>query len=624
MAEPQEPLTADGYLDIFESVTDVEYHQPLLATPGAARIYQMQARTQAALARSIYVAAEGRFLRRHSASTAEPASGWRYARCEIDVERTRDLPDARYVDAGAMVLRGPAGREYHNEASAYWSPNDPQPRKTLVFRCTVPGFVGNLDFLADDNGLLTLEGIGDAPNTEPDLGILDHVLLSDGRSGATASILAPANYQSPSVIRDSGKGDMFSTTHRALYVRILDAANSENIGRVLRILEVRAPGIEYPAGSGLYPHEITVDDLPELVKLKAAKLDDGGVFTDFTAEADSNVSDDVELLPAVPAVGDAFYFGLDDPMLGVALAITTPSTSDLTLAWEYWDGVSWLPYPGIVDGSQAYQLAGEVRVEAPTLPIFWSQNTVDGIQAYWIRARVTAVVAPGDQPLAARIRGLKSVRLAPEIDSVIWAVEDWSDLGFALRRLQAPTGGRDADLDAIAWERGMTRASNESDESLRDRVSSLPDVVTPAAIRRTVNRALAPYNLRGEALDVANGLDGLFADLDFLDYYQAGDVFPLNPHKLLLTDPIAYGGFLVFVPRLGDGEFGVFCDDSPVFWLEPEQKFLAGATDMCFLDGFPVTAYAVYGAIWDQVNATKAFGVAFLILLDERLNVPAC
>lgn len=624
MAEPQAPLTADGYLDIFRAVTDVEYHQPLLDTPGAARIFQAQARTQASLAAVINTAMEGRFLRRHCAATGDPASGWRYARCEIDVERTRDLPDIRYVAAGAMLLRGPGGREYQNEVSVFWSSNDPEPRKTIPFRCTVPGYVGNLDFLADDNDLLTLEGLGDAPNTEPDLSILNHVALSDARVGDQASILPPSGYQAPTIVRDSGRGDMFSTTHRNLYLRILDAANSENIGRVVRILDVRAPGVEYPVGSGLYPNEITVDDLPELVRLKAAKLDDGGVFTDYTTQADSNAPNDVPLLPAVPVVNDAFYFGLDDPMLGIALAITTVSTSDLKLAWEYWDGLAWQLYPGIVDGSQEYKLLGESRVEAPAFPGIWSQTVVDGVQAYWIRARVSVVGAVGAQPLAARVRGLANRRLTPEADSVIWAVEDWIDLGFALRRLEAPAGGRDADLDAIAWERGMTRASNESDESLRERVSSLPDVVTPNAIKRTVNRALAPYNLRGEAIDVANGLDGLFADVDYLDYYQPGDIFPLNPHKLLLTDTIAYGGFLVLVPRLGDGEFGCFADDSPVVWLEPEQMFLAGAADMCFLDGFPVTANAVYGAIWDQVNATKAFGVCFLILLDERLNKPAC
>ena len=624
MAEPQQPLTADGYLDIFRGVTDIEYHQPLLETPGAARIYQAQARTQAAMARAVYVAAEGRFLRRHSASTAEPASGWRYATCDILVTRTKDLHEARYVEAGAMLLRGPSGREYQNESSMYYRPGAVEPRDPVRFRCTVPGYVGNLDFLADDDGMLTLEATGNLPNSEPDLGIINHALLSDGRGAGEATILPPADYQSPTVIRDSGKPDQFSTTHRHLYLRIMDAANPENIGRSVRILDVRPLGIETPAGSGLFPHEITVDDLPELAKLKAAKLDDGGVFTDFTAAADDDTEDDVQLLPAVPAPGDAFYFGLEDPMLGLALAITTPSTSELTLAWEFWDGIAWLPYPGIVDSSQEFRLSGETRVEAPAFPVFWSQTAVDGVTAFWIRARVVAVAAAGNQPLAARVRGLKNVRLTPEAGSMTWIVEDWSDLGFALQEIEAPSGGRDADLDMIAWERGITRSSNESDESLRERVSALPDVVTPGAIRRTVNRALAPYNLHGEALDVGNGLDGLFADLDFADYYLPGDIYPLTPHKLLLTDVIAYGGFLVFVPRLGDGEFGAFCDESPVIWLEPAQSFLAGATDMCFLDGFPVGAHAVYGSIWDQVNATKAFGIAFLILLDSRLNTPAC
>ena len=38
-----------------------------------------------------------------------------------------------------------------------------------------------------------------------------------------------------------------------------------------------------------------------------------GVFTEYTSEATNATADDVPLLPAAPAVGDAVYFGLDNP-----------------------------------------------------------------------------------------------------------------------------------------------------------------------------------------------------------------------------------------------------------------------------------------------------------------------
>lgn len=630
MTEPVKPKTAAQYLDIVRETTPETYHQPVLdpAKPEAAAMFRALARTHAFLARRGYEQAQAQYFRTHSTADADPASSWREASGTVRVKRAIDLGEARYVDAGAMVLLGPGGRRWRNYASQYWRPNDPAPEKDVLFISSEPGLVGNIDHLADDAGLITVEREGQPPallNNEPDLSVVNHADLSEGRTGLEASILAPENYKTYSRIRDSGKPDQFSATNRGIYIRIDDCAQPENLGRVLLVKSVRAPGVEMPADSGLYPHEIEVDDLPLLVSPLAVLLDDGGVFTDYTAAADEDTPDDVPLFPAVPAVDDAIYFALGDPFLGVAIAVTTASDGDHTIAWEYWDGALWQPYAGIVDNTQGFHQRGELRVEAPDFPNFWSTVAVNGTMAYWIRARVASVAVVGVQPLAAKVRILKPNRLTVESGTIQWSMLDWKDLRFVLTRIEAFSGGRDDTLGLLGEERGVAKQTGESDDDYRERIANLADVVTPAAINRAINRILSPYLFRGVAQDVQNGMTGLFLDaFDAADFYTPGDIFPIDPCKLLYTDALAYGGFEVLVPYLTDGEWGCACDDGPIVYLEPEQVFLGPAADCCFLDGGPVTADATYSALWQTVNDIKLFGVDFIAIRSLLQNVPAC
>lgn len=630
MAEPVHPKNARQYLDILRNTTPGEYHRPLFANDEAIALYRAMARVQGSLARRGYEVAQAQYFRTHSTVVpgVEPATSWREATGDVLVRRTFDLGTPLYVDAGAMLLRALGGRTYWNAESIYWRPNDPNITKSVRFASTVPGIVGNLDFLGDDNGLITVErdsaDLGDA-NNEVDLAVIDHADLSESRTGSEASVLAPDSHETGSTIRDSGKPDQFSASHKGIYLRIDDAANPENIGRILRILDVHAPGVEHPSGSGLYPHTVEVDDLPVLVPLLAAKQDDGGVFTDYTAEADEDTADDVVLLPAAVAPGDAFYFGASDPFLGVAIAITTPSDGEYQVTWEVWDGLAWIPYADIQDETQGFHLPGELRVEAPKLPWLWGQTTVDGVLAYWLRCRVTAVTLAGSAPLAAKVRALKPDRLTLETGTIQWSALDWKDLGVALVQVEAFSGGRDNTLGLLGEERGVERQKDESDDAYRERIANLADVVSPAAIRRIVSRALEPYGLSGVAHDVQNGMTGLFCDVDACDYYSPGDVFPTDPHKLLYTDALAYGGFEVILPYITDGEYGMACDDGPIMYLEPLQTFLGPACDCCFLDsGEPIKALQVYAALYAAILEARAYPTTFIMWRDETMNTPAC
>jgi hypothetical protein len=132
--------------------------------------------------------------------------------------------------------------------------------------------------------------------------------------------------------------------------------------------------------------------------LGGAIADDEGVQTDETAAANNDLANDMTLFPAVPAVDDAYYFGLGALWDYLRLNIGTSGVGVWTLAWEYWDGFAWSALPGLNDGTSAFTLAGWREVNF-TRPTDWAVTTVGGIaNLYWIRAKVSSCDSVTAQP----------------------------------------------------------------------------------------------------------------------------------------------------------------------------------------------------------------------------------
>ena len=138
--------------------------------------------------------------------------------------------------------------------------------------------------------------------------------------------------------------------------------------------------------------------------LTAAFQDDGGVFTDYTTAMASVATDDVNLLPAVPVVNDAFYFGrLAAFPRWLIVRVSTAGAGTWTLTWEYYStaaGGSWAALTGVSDGTTGFTTAGRKRVTF-TAPTNAATTTVNGVLAYYIRARVSAFTSITTQPKAA-------------------------------------------------------------------------------------------------------------------------------------------------------------------------------------------------------------------------------
>lgn len=215
---------------------------------------------------------------------------------------------------------------------------------------------------------------------------------------------------------------------------------------------------------------------------------------------------------------------------------------------------------------------------------------------------------------------LQAPGLATETRSAGWKVLDWhDDLGVTITNVESPTGGLHAMLDELGSERNVPRSPGEDDETYRKRVATLPDVVSPNAIRRVVNRIIAQYGARACLREVGLPLfRGFFYDGDpdsadpaiAFAYDFDFTVRPEDRFKVMLDRERSRAYFEVGVPKLGFGEFGFAYDDGAANAYD-------SAPYLTFYDGFPVTAAIIYRNIWQAVRDAKAAGVGFDLYIED-------
>lgn len=72
----------------------------------------------------------------------------------------------------------------------------------------------------------------------------------------------------------------------------------------------------------------------------------------------------------------------------LSIDLRSASTQRLSIAWEYWDGQVWRPFKVISDGSDGLTRSGLVIVQLAGGRV--EKTAVNGIDAHWMRARLTA------------------------------------------------------------------------------------------------------------------------------------------------------------------------------------------------------------------------------------------
>lgn len=100
----------------------------------------------------------------------------------------------------------------------------------------------------------------------------------------------------------------------------------------------------------------------------------------------------------------ATHFALNGPvMVEVQFDLARPGSRPLALTWEYWDGEVWRPFKAFappetaaaddsVDGTEGLTRSGTVRLAADCAET--KPTTVQGIESFWVRGRVTTPLPP--------------------------------------------------------------------------------------------------------------------------------------------------------------------------------------------------------------------------------------
>jgi hypothetical protein len=138
---------------------------------------------------------------------------------------------------------------------------------------------------------------------------------------------------------------------------------------------------------------------------KSVIQDDNGTYTDYTTEASDPITADVELLPATPADDDAVYFGSEDPMSSLHIALSAGGGT-WTITWQYWDGTAWTALTGVTDNTSGFRAgAGTHEVTWSTSPTDWARTSVNSSpQLYYVRAVVSGYSAVTAQPTASLVQ----------------------------------------------------------------------------------------------------------------------------------------------------------------------------------------------------------------------------
>ncbi|MEE8517705.1 MAG: hypothetical protein V3S98_01105, partial [Dehalococcoidia bacterium] len=159
-------------------------------------------------------------------------------------------------------------------------------------------------------------------------------------------------------------------------------------------------------GNSVYATDGTGRWLAGTIPATYVRVEDNsaGTFVDEDADAASNATSDVLLLPetaSVSLVDDAIYIGADAIFSGAWIDQTLATTlgsggTQVTTTIEYFNGVSFVNFA--VGGDQShlfgdgslssYGVAEQHRLFWGTLAN-WATTTIDGQSAFWIRLRVT-------------------------------------------------------------------------------------------------------------------------------------------------------------------------------------------------------------------------------------------
>lgn len=153
---------------------------------------------------------------------------------------------------------------------------------------------------------------------------------------------------------------------------------------------------------------VRVSQLPDIEALTVQVTRSGAslaVETAFTNQLPVDLSKDFFPFGEKPKFGDTLYltsgkaFAETGSTITLHITLTNPSdaqqspiaptraSANLDLSWEFWDGQTWKPPANLQDTTEKLTQSGAVTF---TLPGQSAVTTVNGMEKYWVRVRISA------------------------------------------------------------------------------------------------------------------------------------------------------------------------------------------------------------------------------------------
>lgn len=131
------------------------------------------------------------------------------------------------------------------------------------------------------------------------------------------------------------------------------------------------------------------DGLSQELAAQVWQVDDdaGPSFTDITTDFNDLGTSDAAPFPSAEATNDYCAIGAARRFGSILFTIGTSGAGG-AVAWEYWSGSTWSALSGVSDGTNSFTTSG-VNSLTFTIPTDWVLKDLDGIEMFYIRARIT-------------------------------------------------------------------------------------------------------------------------------------------------------------------------------------------------------------------------------------------
>ena len=294
--------------------------------------------------------------------------------------------------------------------------------------------------------------------------------------------------------------------------------------------------------------------------LAGGVADDGGAETDETTETNNAAANDMTLLPAAPAVNDAYYFAFDtNEIARFTLNIGTEGLGIWNIDWEYSKGAdAWAALADVVDDTLGLRSAGENNVSW-TIPGDWAIDEVGSISGkYWVRARVSEF----------------TLKVAIPIGTQAWYNKVWIGPG----RLKIENPASTPIFDCRILKATHNSATNTLTLFCRDWLSQLMDDRINYDMREDIDgsglrESVAHSDPDGAFVDVAENDGGTLYFYDDGDYNDAdgwdwaNDQF--NGNRLVFTIGMAGKKIWRFFPYQGTAtDEESYIDQPNTLWVD--------------------------------------------------------